>query len=153
MATPSVVRGPWRWLARLPIHLYRCKLGWLLGHRFLLLFHRGRNSGVERQVVLEVARYDATAGHYVLVSAWGEKSQWYQNLLAHPEVTIQVGRHRYLAHSVALSPSEGEQELENYARRNPAAAWTIRKLFAQPGQSWAQLTERFRLVRLEVQQP
>jgi len=30
---------------RLPIYLYRLDLGWLLGHRFLLLVHRGRESG------------------------------------------------------------------------------------------------------------
>ena len=26
---------------RLPIYLYRLNLGWLLGHRFILLVHRG----------------------------------------------------------------------------------------------------------------
>src|SRR5215212_10162331 len=57
-ATPaSRPRGPnLRWLKskpagalrlafRLPIYLYRLDLGWLLGHRFLLLVHRGRESG------------------------------------------------------------------------------------------------------------
>ena len=56
-APASSTRGPnLRWLKskpagalrlafRLPIYLYRLDLGWLLGHRFLLLVHRGRESG------------------------------------------------------------------------------------------------------------
>ncbi len=43
---------------RLPIYLYRLNLGWLLGHRGLLLIHRGRKSGLLRETVLEVVRYD-----------------------------------------------------------------------------------------------
>jgi hypothetical protein len=41
---------------RLPIHLYRLDLGWLLGHRVLLLSHRGRKSGLIRATPLEVVR-------------------------------------------------------------------------------------------------
>ena len=33
---------------RLPIWLYRLHLSWLLGERFLLLTHTGRNSGLPR---------------------------------------------------------------------------------------------------------
>jgi hypothetical protein len=43
-----------RALARAPIWFYRLGLGGLLGHRFVLLTHTGRNSGRPRQVVLEV---------------------------------------------------------------------------------------------------
>jgi hypothetical protein len=51
--------GPTGWvraLLRLPILLYRLHLGWLLGHRFLLLTHVGRKSGLQRRTVLEVVR-------------------------------------------------------------------------------------------------
>ena len=43
---------------RLPIWLYHSHLGWLLGTRFVLLTHTGRKSGLSRQTVLEVVRYD-----------------------------------------------------------------------------------------------
>jgi hypothetical protein len=39
---------------RLPIYLYRLDLGRLLGHRFLLLVHQGRRSGLLRETALEV---------------------------------------------------------------------------------------------------
>ena len=46
--------GVSRWLFRMPIGLYRLRLGWLLGDRFLLLHHTGRKSGLPRQAVVEV---------------------------------------------------------------------------------------------------
>lgn len=43
-----------RWLVRLPLWLYRARLGLLVGHRMLMMEHIGRRSGLRRQVVLEV---------------------------------------------------------------------------------------------------
>jgi hypothetical protein len=59
---------------RLPIYLYRLNLGWLLGHRFLLLVHRGRRSGLRRETVLEVVRYNPATKESVVLSAWGERA-------------------------------------------------------------------------------
>jgi hypothetical protein len=50
--------GALRLAFRLPIYLYRLDLGWLLGHRFLLLVHQGRRSGLLRETVLEVLLYE-----------------------------------------------------------------------------------------------
>jgi hypothetical protein len=41
-------------LARLPLRLYDLRLGCLLGHRFLVLTHRGRRSGRTYRTTLEV---------------------------------------------------------------------------------------------------
>ena len=51
-------RGLLRFLLRLPIWLYQLHLGFLLGHRFLLLTHTGRRSGLLRRTVVEVVSYD-----------------------------------------------------------------------------------------------
>jgi hypothetical protein len=58
----------------LPIYLYRLDLGRLLGHRFLLLVHRGRKSGLLRETVLEVLLHDPATNESVVLSAWGEKA-------------------------------------------------------------------------------
>ncbi len=49
---------------RPPIYLYAFGLGKVLGHRFLLFVHRGRNSGLLRETVLEVVRYDPASGGF-----------------------------------------------------------------------------------------
>lgn len=55
-------------LYRLPILLYRVNLGWLLGHRGLLLTHRGRKTGLLRQTVLGVIVYDPATRESVMLS-------------------------------------------------------------------------------------
>jgi deazaflavin-dependent oxidoreductase (nitroreductase family) len=74
---------------RLPIYLYRLDLGWLLGHRFLLLVHRGRKTGLPHQTVLEVVLYDPSSRESVVVSAWGEDADWYRNIQKCPAIEIK----------------------------------------------------------------
>ena len=49
--------GLTRFLFRIPIHVYRLRLGRLVGSRLLLLNHIGRVSGKPRRTVLEVAEH------------------------------------------------------------------------------------------------
>jgi len=119
----GTIRGPapkglLRVLLRCPILLYRLHLGWLLGHRFLLLAHVGRKSGMPHFTVLEVVSYDSTKHRCVIASGWGEKAQWYKNILANPDVAVTLGTHRHRA-------KEAELELRDYARKYP---WSMKRL-------------------------
>lgn len=120
--------GLGRLFFRAPIWLYRWGLGWLLGKRFLLLNHTGRKSGLPRQAVIEVIARDEPNGHYYVASGYGTKSDWYQNLLAKPEVTIVVGRKKLAATAVPLSPAESGALLLDYARRHPTALKNLARL-------------------------
>ncbi|MFN7943886.1 MAG: nitroreductase family deazaflavin-dependent oxidoreductase [Blastocatellia bacterium] len=112
----------WRRLfLRLPILLYHLGLGWLLGHRFLLLHHLGRKSGLWRETVLEVVRYDKPDNTYFVASGWGEASQWYNNILRHPAVEIESGGRRMNATARRVSQAEAEAEFRHYAARHPLA--------------------------------
>jgi deazaflavin-dependent oxidoreductase (nitroreductase family) len=121
-------RGLTRILYRLPILLYRLHLGWLLGERFLLLTHIGRVSGTPRWTVLEVIRHDREGDAYVVVSAWGEKSDWYRNIQKSPQVIIQVGRKRMEAVAERLSQEGAESEILDYARRYPRLLRALSRL-------------------------
>ena len=73
------------WAAfRLPVALYRLRLGWVLGHRFLMLTHHGRRTGNVRRTALEVVRYDPRTRECVVVAAWGEHADWVRNIGASP---------------------------------------------------------------------
>ncbi len=80
-----------RRVLRLPIWLYRLRLGWLLGNRFLLLHHTGRKSGQVRETVIEVVKRDPAADMFYVVSGWGRRSDWYLNIQKNPLATIHVG--------------------------------------------------------------
>lgn len=123
---PAPPKGLRRTFARLPIHLYRLRLGWLLGERFLLLHHIGRISGKPRQVVLEVVEH--TDGGYVVCSGFGRQADWYRNVLEHPDVTIQVGRNRRAATAHPVPAPEGGETMARYASRHPKAAVRLARL-------------------------
>ncbi len=107
-----------RFSLRLPILLYRLRLGWLLGGRLLLLTHTGRKSGRLRQTVLEVVEHDQDSGSYFIASGWGEKSDWYQNILAHPEVQVESGGRNISARAVRLPEEQARRILQSYAQRH-----------------------------------
>ena len=87
----STPTGAWKLAFRLPIYLYRLDLGRLLGHRFLLLVHQGRESGLLRETVLEVLLHDPATRESVVLSAWGEKADWYRNVVATPALEVRTG--------------------------------------------------------------
>ncbi|MFQ5407173.1 MAG: nitroreductase family deazaflavin-dependent oxidoreductase [Anaerolineales bacterium] len=107
---------------RLPIWLFRLRINWILGSRFLLLRHTGRVSGLPRANALEVVEYDRDTDTYYVVSAWGEQADWYKNVVAHPEVTVRVSRREFAARARFVPPAEAEEIMARYARENPRLA-------------------------------
>jgi deazaflavin-dependent oxidoreductase (nitroreductase family) len=103
-------------------------LGGLFGRRFLLLTHTGRKSGQPRYAVVEIDEYDPATDTYYIASGFGRKSDWYQNILKTPEVTIQVGNKKMKAVAEPLSPAESGEVMVRYARKHPTAARSLVKV-------------------------
>lgn len=124
MVTPPT--GIRRALWRFPIRLYRLGLGPLLGRRIMLLTHTGRVSGKPRQVVIEVVQHDEHG--YVAASGFGPHADWYRNVIAHPQVTIQIGDQVLAATATALDADQGAEIMARYAPLHPRAARQLCKL-------------------------
>ncbi|GAB3559847.1 deazaflavin-dependent oxidoreductase (nitroreductase family) [Actinopolyspora lacussalsi] len=125
--------GLLRGVLRAPVRLYRRDLGWLLGHRFLYLVHRGRDTGVLRETVLEVVRHQPDSGEVVVVSGWGDRSQWYRNITRSPAVEIRVGRQHYrYPRQRVLDESETADLLAGYVRRHPHVARVLARVTGWP---------------------
>ena len=120
-------RGLKRWLFRAPIWLYRVGLGGLMTKRMVLLNHIGRKSGLPRQAVVEVAKYDEANDTYYIASGWGKKADWYRNLLQTPEITIQVGWRKMRVTAVPLTPEQSGDAMVEYAQHYPVVARTLSK--------------------------
>jgi deazaflavin-dependent oxidoreductase (nitroreductase family) len=121
ISEPKLPRGLSRLAFRLPIYLYHAHMGWLLGHRMVLLTHTGRKSGLPHQTVLEVVRYDKGTGACIVASGWGKSSDWFQNITANPKIVFQVSNKCSEAIAERLSPEGGEQEMLDYAHLHPTA--------------------------------
>lgn len=125
-------RGILAWLLRAPVWLYRFHLGGLLGDRFLMLTHTGRKTGKPHQTVVEVVLHDKASGTYYVVSGWGEKSSWYKNVIANPDVTIQVNNETFPAAAERVTPELGGQVMLDYARKHPAALRELSRFMKYP---------------------
>jgi len=106
---------------RLPIWLYRIRLGWVLGERFLLLAHTGRKSGRLHQTIIEVVRHDRETDTYFVASGFGYNSDWFLNIKQNPNVAITINRRTLTVRARLLSESKAAKELLNYANRHPIA--------------------------------
>ncbi len=111
---------------RLPLVVYRVRLGRLLGRRFLRLGHTGRVSGRLRHTVLEVvAELD---GDPVVVAAFAPRCDWYRNLLADPATSVAWGRVSGTATTRILEEEAAAEVLADYVRRRPRSARNIDRL-------------------------
>ncbi len=108
---PGRGRRDWLWwVSRWSLPLYRLRLGWLLGHRFMLITHVGRRSGKTRRTCVMVLRFDARSGE-AFVAAGSPRADWYQNIHASPAVQVAVGARRYQPAQRFLTSEEIAQVL------------------------------------------
>jgi deazaflavin-dependent oxidoreductase (nitroreductase family) len=112
----------------MPILFYKLGLGWMLGSRLLLLSHTGCKSGKKRQAVLEIIHYSPEDHSYYLVSGFGTRSHWYQNIKQDPKVTIQVGSNRMAADAQRLEPDEAENIFLAYTQKYPQSIRLLAKV-------------------------
>ena len=131
MDTPS--RPSWlRWrVMRAPRMLYSIHAGRLLGHRFLLLRHRGRRTGRTHATVLEVLSWDGGAREAVVMSGLGRSAQWLRNVLTAGSAEIEIGPERFAARVRELGPAEAAAVLADYEHRNRIAAPLVRRMLAR----------------------
>jgi deazaflavin-dependent oxidoreductase (nitroreductase family) len=124
--------GPRRWLFRAPLLVYRARLGWLFGRRLVMIEHRGRVSGRQRRVVVEVVVHDPVSGAVTVASGYGPTANWYRNLLADPEAHIVLGARRLPVRARPVPSEEGADLMAEYARRRPRSARMVAKQVGLP---------------------
>jgi deazaflavin-dependent oxidoreductase (nitroreductase family) len=134
-------KAPWFLIPmfKLPLLLYRLRLGWLLGKRFMLLTHVGRRSGKVRRTILAVLRFDKQTKAIYAVSAW-KGSDWYYNIQAAPVLQVESGFVRYVPLQRPLSPQEITATFLDYRKHHPIFSRMICRI---PGWKWDSSYEEF----------
>jgi deazaflavin-dependent oxidoreductase (nitroreductase family) len=117
---------------KLPVLLYRLRLGWLLGHRFMQITHVGRKSGKVRRTVLAVLHYDEQTQEIYAVSAW-KGSDWYSNIQATPAQLIETGSVRYIPQQRSLTPQEIAAAFIEFRKQHPYFGRMVCRI---PGWNW-----------------
>ena len=125
-ASPRLPRA----ILRAPVWLYRARLGWLFGDRFLYFSHRGRRTGRIRHTVVEVVRFDRDAPETTVIAGWGPATQWYRNLEVAPAEVVVIGRRRWpRPRHRFLDEPERAAVLRSYVEDYPRAARVLGYVF------------------------
>ncbi len=128
IAEPAAPTGLKLKLFRAPIYLYRMKLGFLLGRRFILLKHWGRKSATLKEAVIEVIHRNEAEGKIYSASGFGEKSQWFKNIQANNQVWLTTGNTEFQARARILSSEDAEVILQQYVRQHPNSIKGVARL-------------------------
>jgi len=132
--------------------LYQRFLYRLAGKGVLLLTTRGRRTGNPHTIGLQ---YEWIDGKYYVGSADGERSDWYRNLNANPNVSVQVGAHRFEANAEVVSDCERIADfLEFRIRKRPLMMKLIMRMDGLKGKpDHEALLEYGRKIRVVILNP
>ncbi len=144
--------GLLRLALRMPLTLFRLGLGGLLNSmRLMILTTHGRKSGQARHVAIEYRRHGSTI---YMISGWGERPDWYQNLLTDPLVTIQLGRQTLSALADKVTdPAEALRAVNLFRRDAPTRYDAVLGRLVDDEISGFKLPEvspQFTIVRLDL---
>jgi deazaflavin-dependent oxidoreductase (nitroreductase family) len=94
---------------KVPPKVYRGPIAKFLSSRCVLrLTTTGRTSGQPRTIAVSYMPLDN--GNYVIFSGYGIESQWYQNVRANPNVTIQIAdKKRDAVAGVVMDPARRKE--------------------------------------------
>lgn len=105
------------------IEEFRANKGHVGGHfentPLLLLHTTGAKSG---QLRINPVAYVKDGERFVIIASKGgapENPDWYYNLLAHPEVTIEIGTETLAVEAIAAEEPERTRLFDQMAAKNP----------------------------------
>ena len=105
-----------------PTWVYRAHLGFVFGHRFLMIEHRGRKSGNPYRTVLEVAGRHPDKSEWIVTSGTGPKADWYRNLQTQGVDAVWIGSTKHQATVRFLEAPEAARVMAKYEAAHPRAA-------------------------------
>ena len=120
-----------RIVLKAPNFLYRCNVGWLLGHRFVQIEHTGRRSGAHYVAVVEVLSWDRGSGEVIIMSGWGRTADWYRNIRAGTPTAITFARHSRPVIHRDLREDEAIEVLRKYEERNRWMRPVVRRVLGR----------------------
>lgn len=146
--------GWYKWLLHAPSWLYRARLGFVFGRRFLMLEHLGRKSGRRYRTPIEVMSR-GPEGEYIVTSGRGWKADWLRNIQARPAeaVWIMSTRHPEPRQRI-IGVGERIDRLKEYERAHPKLAARLYEVMGvshgDTEASWRSMAEQLPMVGFTV---
>ena len=137
VVSPDRNAAPGRWLRlfyRAPVALYRHGGGGFeraIGWRWIMLVTRGRRSGREHAVMLDLLGHEGD--RYYVQAAYGRRADWLRNIEASGEFEAQVGRRRFTARLEHIADDEARRIMLSYVEAHPIYSPFIARMLGYPG--------------------
>ena len=109
--------GIMKWLYKSPILFYRLGLGFITGRIFMIMTTIGRKSGQPHRTAIEFHEFK---GRKYVFGNWEKKTDWYRNIEAQPNITIQTWRGAESVVARKLSTDSELAEAFEYSMSNPS---------------------------------
>ena len=87
--------------------------------RMIILHHTGRRSGQSRTTGLQQIYHDSDTGRYFVAAAYGRTSDWWINVVANPQVTIDIGGGVIDVIAEPVDPDEAVTVMEAAIEQDP----------------------------------
>jgi deazaflavin-dependent oxidoreductase (nitroreductase family) len=85
----------------------------------IVLHHVGRRSGQRRTTGLQQVYHDSDKGTYFVAAAYGPKSDWWRNVVANPQVTIDIGSDVLVVVAAPVDPAEASRVMAAAIEQDP----------------------------------
>jgi deazaflavin-dependent oxidoreductase (nitroreductase family) len=119
-----------------PLVAYRLGLAgrehWI-GMHWILIVTRGRRSGREHAVLLDLLGEDPSRRRYYVQAAYGRQADWVRNIEAHPGFEAQVGTERFAARMETVPEEEARAVMLAYVRAHSFYSPFIARMLGYPG--------------------
>jgi deazaflavin-dependent oxidoreductase (nitroreductase family) len=86
----------------------------------IILHHTGRRSGQPRTAGLQQIYHDSDTNRYFVAAAYGPTSDWWLNVVANPQITIDVGGEVIDATAAPVDPEEAVTVMEAAIEQAPS---------------------------------
>ena len=136
-----------------PRWMYRGRLGSMLGKRFIAIEHEGRNTGTTYLTPVEVIYHDEESNEYYVVSARGDRADWYKNISKYPATAVYFGSRRRSVNQRMVPVDEAVAAMKIYEQEHPKAAASFLELAGIKGDTstmaWRSAMEQLPMVAFQ----
>lgn len=111
-----------RWLISSPTMLFQSRLGFVFRKRIICIEHEGRNTGEVYLTPVEVLYRDRGNNEYYVISARGDRADWYRNVSQYPASAVYFGSRKRRVRQRLVPIDEAVAVMKVYEQGHPKAA-------------------------------
>jgi deazaflavin-dependent oxidoreductase (nitroreductase family) len=140
-------------LIQVPGWMFQARLGFPFRKRIIGIQHEGRTTGKTYVTPVEVLYRDKDNNEYFVISARGDRADWYRNITKYPASAIHIGSLRYRVSQRLVPIDEAMAVMKMYERDHAKAARAFLELAGVKGDSgpvgWRAAMEQFPMVAFQ----